>query len=144
MIEQFGLTTNRAQAIDIATLKNNSSWKTQSDLQADAAKFNESITYIDETLAAGKPVLIGMHYENDKDKLYNTNKATLHYMIIVGKIYKNNKEYYWFYDPGRGVQYELEAKSQTNLLEIDRNKSMIHGIYKENKPYTITEVRKNL
>jgi hypothetical protein len=143
MIEQFGLTTDRNQAIDIATLINSNSWKKQSDLQADAAKFEESIAYIDETLTAGNPVLIGVHYKNEKAKLYNANKATLHYMIIVGKINKNNKEYYWFYDPGRTEQYESEAKSQTNLLEIDKNKNMIHAVYKK-VPYTITEVRKNL
>jgi hypothetical protein len=142
MIEQFGLTTNRNQAVDIATLINNNSWKEQSDLQADITKFNESISYIDETLKSGNPVLIGVHYENDKDKLYNANKATLHYMIIVGKIHKNDKEYYWFYDPG--TSNELKGKSAINLLEIDRNKNMIYGIYKKGKIYTITEVRKNL
>jgi hypothetical protein len=142
MIEQFGLTTNRNQAIDIATLKNNNSWKEQSDLQADVAKFEESITYIDETLAAGKPVLIGVHYKNTYSNPYNANKATFHYMVIVGKIHKNNREYYWFYDPG--TSNELKGISTVNLFEIDRNKNMIHGIYKNNKPYTITEIRKNL
>jgi hypothetical protein len=142
MIEQFGVTTNRSQAIDIATLINKDNWEKQSDLQADVAKFTESIFYIDETLTAGNPVLIGVHYENEKDKLYNANKATLHYMIIVGKIHKNDKEYYWFYDPG--TSNELKGKSVDNLLEIDRNRNMIHGIYKDDKPYTITEVRKNL
>jgi hypothetical protein len=142
MIEQFGVTTNRSQAIDIATLKNSKSWKEQSDLQADVAKFEENITYIDETLASGNPVLIGVHYQNKYREPYNANKATFHYMVIVGKIHKNNKEYYWFYDPGRIVQNK--GISTTNLLEIDRNKNMIHGIYKNNKPYTITEVRKNL
>jgi hypothetical protein len=142
MIEQFGLTTNRNQAMDIATLINSNSWKEQSDLQADAAKFTESVTYIDETLKAGKPVLIGVHYKNTYSKPYNANKATFHYMVVVGKIHKNGKEYYWFYDPG--TSDELKGKSAVNLLEIDKNRNMIHGIYKNNKPYTITEVRKNL
>jgi hypothetical protein len=141
MLEQFGVTTNRNQAIDIATLINNNSWKDQSDLQVDVAKFEESITYIDEELDAGKPVVIGVHYKNNKDRLYNANRATLHYMVIIGKIHKNDAEYYWFYDPGRTVQnYGVAA---TNLLEIDKNKNMIHGIYID-KPHTITEVRKNL
>jgi hypothetical protein len=141
MIEQFGLTTNRSQATDIATLINNNSWKYQSDLQADIAKFEESITYIDETLKSGNPVLIGVHYQNKYREPYNANLATFHYMIIVGKIHKNDKEYYWFYDPG--TSDELKGKSAFNLLEIDKNRNMIHGIYKNN-PYTITEVRKNL
>jgi hypothetical protein len=137
MIEQFGVTTNRSQAIDIATLISDNRWEKQSDLQVNIAKITEGIDYIDATLKSGKPVLIGIHYENNKKKLYNANKATLHYMVIVGKISKNDKEYYYFYDP------ELQGKAATNLLKIDRSKSMIHGIYK-GIPYTITEVRKNL
>jgi hypothetical protein len=144
MIEPFGVRTSRSQAIDIATLINDNSWKEQSDLQANVAKFNESITYIDETLTTGKPVLIGVHYQNEYPSTYNTNKATFHYMVIVGKIYKNDKEYYWFYDPGRESINEVKAKAATNLLEIDKNRNMIHGIYKNDKPYTITEIRKNL
>jgi hypothetical protein len=46
-------------------------------------------------------VLIGVHYENRHPALYNANKATFLYMIIVGKIYRNYKEYYWFYGIGK-------------------------------------------
>jgi hypothetical protein len=69
--------------------------------------------------------------------------ATFHYMVIVGKIHKNDKEYYWFYDPGREMQNESKGKATTNLMEIDKNRNMIHGVYKD-KIYTITEVRRNL
>jgi hypothetical protein len=62
-------------------------------------------------------------------------------MVILGKIYKNDKEYYWFYDPG--TRDELIGKAINNLLEIDKNRNMIHGKYK-NIQYTVTEVRKNL
>jgi hypothetical protein len=140
MIEQFGLTTNRSQAVDIATLINSNSWKYQSDLQADVAKFEESITYIDETLAAGNPVLIGVHYKNTYSNPYNANKATFHYMVIVGKIHKNNREYYWFYDPG--TRDELQGNSSNNLLEIDRSKNIIHGNYK-GIPYTLKSATKS-
>jgi hypothetical protein len=74
MIEKFNVTTNRAQAIDIATLITNSSWKTQSDLQANAEKFQESVDYVDATLASGKPVIIGVHYNNNKKYTYNAKK----------------------------------------------------------------------
>ncbi|MDR3227704.1 MAG: hypothetical protein LBT56_08560, partial [Prevotellaceae bacterium] len=76
MIEQFGLTTDRNQAIDIATLISEKNWKEQSDLQTNAAKFEESITYIDETLNAGNPILIGVHYKNTYSEPYNKKKAT--------------------------------------------------------------------
>ena len=143
MIEQFGVTTNRNQAIDIATLINNNKWKEQSDLQADAEKFTEAVAYIDSTLKLGKPVLIGVHYKNTIDKPYNANKATIHYMVIVGKIHKDNKEYYCLYDPGTQQVNEDKGKATSNLLEVDKTKNMIYGTYKD-KPYTITEIRKNL
>jgi hypothetical protein len=141
MIEQFGLTTDRSQAIDIATLINSKSWKYQSDLQADVAKFEESITYIDEMLTAGNPVLIGVHYKNDYKYTYNANAATFHYVVIVGKIYKNNKEYYKFFDVG--TTYENIGTNGYNLLEIDVDRSLIFGNY-QNRNYIVTEIRKNI
>ncbi|MDR2423295.1 MAG: hypothetical protein LBD59_01045, partial [Prevotellaceae bacterium] len=143
MIEQFGVTTNLNQKEDIATLISNSNWKKQSDLKVNIQNFIWSVAYIDSILKLGKPVLIGVHYDNDYPHPYNDNKATFHYMVIVGKTYKYDKEYYMFYDPGREFINQAKATSETNLLEVDRNKNMIHGTYKEN-PYTITEVRKNL
>jgi hypothetical protein len=141
MIEQFGLTTNRNHAIDIATLKNNNNWEYQSDLQADAAKFEEGITYIDETLTTGEPVLIGVHYENEYKYTYNTNPATFHYIVIVGKIYKNNKEYYKFFDVG--TAHETYGTNESNLLEIDVSRSLILGKY-QSRNYIVTEIRKNI
>jgi len=141
MIERFNVTTNRDQSIDIATLITNSSWESQSDLQANADKFYESVDYIDATLKSGKPVLIGVHYDNKKRRTYNTNKATFHYMVVMGKVYKNGKEYFRFYDSGSTS--ETTGKAETNLLEIDKSRKMIHGLY-NNKIYTVTEVRKNL
>ena len=82
-------------------------------------------------------------HELGHKSMYNANAATFHYMVIIGKIHKNGKEYYRFYDPGREAVNEAKATSNTNLLEIDRNQSMLHGTYNE-KQYTVTEVRKNL
>jgi len=141
IIEKFKVTTNRTQAMDIATLINNMQWRLQSDLQANSSLFKSSLTYIDTTLKAGKPVIIGVHYSNDKNGTYNSNNATFHFMVIVGKVHKNDKVYYRFYDPGRTI--EIYGKSETNLLEIDMIKEMIHCLY-NNKIYTVTEVRKNL
>ncbi|MCK9562709.1 MAG: hypothetical protein M0R02_08320 [Bacteroidales bacterium] len=141
MIEKFNITTNRGQAIDIVTLINNSKWRKQSDLQANKERFNEAIIYIDESLKAGKPLVIGVHYVNNNNKTYNNNKATLHFMVIVGKVYKDNKVYYRFYDPGKIS--ESFGKSKSNLLEIDLSRKMIYATY-NNKTYTITEIRKNI
>lgn len=141
MIEKYNVTTNRSQSMDIATLISNTEWKLQSDLQANTSLFKTSLSYIDTTLRGGKPIVIGVHYSNDKNGTYNSNKATFHFMVIVGKIHKDGKAYYRFYDPGRTS--ETNGKAKTNLLEIDMTKEMIHGSY-NNKTYTVTEVRKNL
>jgi hypothetical protein len=61
--------------------------------------------------------------------------------FFQGRLIKNDKVYYRFYDPGRTI--EIYGKSETNLLEIDMTKEMIHGLY-NNKIYTVTEVSKNL
>ena len=140
MIEKFNKTTDRSQAIDIATLINEKEWKLPSDLQFNSEKFTEAITYIDATLKSGNPLVIGVHYTNTHNGAYNSNKATFHYMVLVGKYYKNKKEYYRFNDPGRTS--EANGKAETNLLEIDKTNNKISCTY-NGKTYTITEVRKN-
>jgi len=141
MIEKCGVTTSRDLAIDIATLANKNNWAKQSDLIADRQKFEEGVDYLDKTLKSGKPVVIGVHYEDRKTKIDNENSATFHYMVIMEKVCRNGEEYYRFYDPGR--EKETNGASQENLLKIDRIKGMIYNYYKDNKIYTITEIRKN-
>jgi len=88
-------------------------------------------------------VIIGVHYEKRKDIVNKYgNKATFHFMVIVGKRCINGEEYYRFYDPGRGeASY---GANELNLLKIDRIRGMIYNFYKDDKIiYTITEVRKN-
>ncbi len=140
IIEKFNVTTDRTQSIDIATLISDTEWSLQSDLQSNLSLFELSISYIDKSLKAGKPIVIGVHYNNNYPKTYNTNKATFHFMVIIGKIYKNDKVYYRFYDPGR--TNELNGKSENNLLKIDNKQNLIYGDYRS-KTYTVTEVRKN-
>ena len=143
MIEKLGLTTDRSLAIDIAKLANEKSWQHQSDLQIDRQKFDEGVSYIDESLKSGKPVIIGVHYENRTDIVNRYgNKATFHFMVIVGKKCKNGEEYYRFYDPGR--EKDEKGTSELNLLKVDRIRGMIYNYYKDDDViYTITEIRKN-
>jgi hypothetical protein len=141
MIEKLGLTTERSLAIDIAKLANEKSWQNQSDLQVDRQKFDEGVSYIDGALKSGKPVIIGVHYEDRDKKVNNTNSATFHYLVVMGKVCKNGEEYYRFYDPG--TENPLKGANEINLLKIDRIKSMIYGNYSDNL-YTITEIRKNI
>jgi len=141
MIEKSGLTTERSLAIDIAKLANEKCWQHQSDLQADRQKFDKGVSYIDGALKSGNPVIIGVHYEDRDKKVNNTNSATFHYLVVMGKVCKNGEEYYRFYDPG--TENPLKGANEINLLKIDRIKSMIYGNYSDNL-YTITEIRKNI
>jgi len=141
MIEKLGLTTERSLAIDIAKLANEKCWQHHSDLQADRQKFDEGVSYIDGALKSGNPVIIGVHYEDRDKKVNNTNSATFHYLVVMGKVCKNGEEYYRFYDPG--TENPLKGANEINLLKIDRIKSMIYGNYSDNL-YTITEIRKNI
>jgi len=143
MIEQFGITTNRSRAIDIATLLSNENWKRQSDLRAITNEFERGVSYIDESLRLGRPVLIGVHFEGRATRVGNRNSGTFHFMVIVGKVYRNSRMYYRFYDPGRLNTNRAAATDENNLLRIDKSRSMIHGVYRD-RVNTITEIRRNL
>jgi hypothetical protein len=140
MLEKFGVTTNRSQAIDVATLIDKTSWRYPSDLLSSSANFETAVQYIDKALESGKPILIGTHYNNTYDIAYNTNSATFHYMVIVGRSIRDTKKYYRFYDPGRTTK--AEGDSESNLLEVNASMHSISGMYR-GKTYTITEIRKN-
>jgi len=60
-------------------------------------------------------------------------------MVLVGYGEDAKGEYFRFYDPGRGVEFEFEAISENNKLYLQSD--FISGYYK-NKTYTITQINK--
>jgi hypothetical protein len=112
-------------------------------LNSSATAMDEAITYMQEKLKNGRPVLIGVHYTGATYDPPNnkTNKATRHFMVVVGYQKKGDTIKILFYDPGRNKDNKNEATSSNNVLEVNREKGCIQGIYR-NSTYTLTEVIK--
>ncbi|MDR0691805.1 MAG: C39 family peptidase, partial [Prevotellaceae bacterium] len=112
-------------------------------LNYNAAKTNEAVEYVKSRLKSNRPVLIGVHYVNKKlDPPNNINRATRHFMVIIGYVKeKNGTEYFLFYDPGRLMDDQADATSPNNKFIINLQQGSIQGNY-DDKIYTITEIIK--
>jgi hypothetical protein len=87
-------------------------------------------------------VLIGVHYTGGTSKPpKNNNRATRHFMLIVGFGADNLNEYFRFYDAGRQIAQETGATSPNNRLYINHETGSIQGNY-NNRTYTLTETVK--
>ncbi len=99
------------------------------------------VRYIDKQLLAGKPVLVGV--DDGRTKTYNPDHTTEHFITIVGKVIKDNKVYYRFFDPGtrNGAKY---GYNEDNLLFLGEN-NILTGEKPWNKKttYTVSQVRQN-
>jgi len=104
-------------------------------------RFVEAIRYIKDNLRNGLPVLIGTHYINLNTTRVpnNLNRATRHFMVVVGMGMEGDNLYFRFYDPGRGLSNESAATSISNKLIINRHNSSIQGQY-QGRTYTLTEI----
>ncbi|MDR0619896.1 MAG: C39 family peptidase [Bacteroidales bacterium] len=129
--------------IFIAKFDNDANWETAYDGKnlACSGNVNEVISYIKhEIKEKQRPVVMGVHFTNrGKKPPGNTNKATYHFMVIVGYGADENGEYFRFYDPGRSVYNEHSATSETNLLYLKNG--FIRGNYQD-KIYTVTQINK--
>ncbi len=143
IIEQFGVTTNAADenVIEMANLVSEGDYNNLSI----SDNFEAGKLYLESTIKSnkdgGKPVLVGVHYNNNYPS-DNHNKATYHFIVIVGKGYDKvvRKHYYRFYDVGESDI--SKAQSKNNKLYVNENKKTLTGSIDEKK-YTITEIRKN-
>lgn len=109
-------------------------------INSDAAL--KAIEYIREKLEKKRPIMIGVHHERDKAPPNNANRATCHYMIVVG-IGRNQEGniYVNFYDPGVYTNMASKGTSKENKLIFDAKNGTIKGIYR-GQTYSITEVFK--
>ncbi len=144
IIEQFGVTTDRSKAIDVATLASETDYNTV----IPTGSFETGLAYLEASIKAnnkgGKPVLIGVHYNTGKEP-YNHNKATYHYVVVVGKGYdrQERKHYYRYYEVGFKVDEKQKALSNENKLYVDPVSRKLTGTGARNKYYQVTEIRKN-
>ncbi|BDD06437.1 hypothetical protein [Aureibacter tunicatorum] len=131
MVKQKGGTIFNAPADRLPTMaqynreKNPVTLKKQTEL---------GVKYIDNQLKNGKPIFIGV----DKKKIvskYNSDHTTEHYIVIIGKVIKNNKVYYRYFDPGN--LNVSEGASSNNLLLLGDDFSV------KSKNYSVAQVRQN-
>ena len=75
---------------------------------------------------------------------FNSNKATYHFIVIVGKGYDRNarKHYFRYYDVN--TLNRSDATNESNKLYIEKAQRLIQGARGNERTYTITEVRKNI
>jgi hypothetical protein len=131
-----------------ASFSNNSTTYTKDSYNSAKLNYDTAITqdvvgYVKNKLQSNRPVLIGVHYTNGSSvPPNNANRATRHFMVIVGyRKEKNGNEYFLFYDPGRTTERQSSATSPNNKLIINRQQGSIQGSY-DDKTYTITEIIK--
>ena len=111
-------------------------------LNFNSLKAQEASTYMMDKIKNGYPVLIGVHYTaSTSAPPNNTNRATRHFMVVVGAGKVNGQKYFRFYDPGRGVNNEAAATSVNNKLYFSEVDGKIQGIYND-RIYSLTEVLK--
>lgn len=110
-------------------------------LNYDANKTKEALTYMMNRLRDNLPVLIGVHYTNGGTPPNNNNRATRHFMVVIGMTRDGNDVSFRFYDPGRSLANQESATSTSNLLKYNVEKGWIQGSYND-KIYTLSEVAK--
>jgi hypothetical protein len=112
--------------------------------------FDRGLNILNKTIKnvkeGGKPVMVGVHYRKKELPGYINSPCnrSFHYILLVGKGFDDNnkKDFFYFIDVGRGIEYQSDATSKSNKLYVDKNLKFISGEY-YNQKYTITEIRSN-
>lgn len=134
------------EKINTAAFSNNSTYYNASTYDAAILTCNESETkralrYFRERLDDGEPVLFGAHYTGVSwDPPNNINRATRHYMVIVGRSKSGELEQFRFFDAGRSSNQQAEATSPYNVFHMQSN-GCATATY-QGRSYTISEVLK--
>lgn len=100
--------------------------------------FENGVKYIDKSLEAGHPVLVGVNHALNFGYNEQTN-TTDHYVIIVGKLCENGEVKYRFWDVGtrKGASEDYKFTLMKDKLFTDRTRKSGHD-------YTVTQIRRNI
>ncbi len=102
------------------------------------------VEYINTELEKGNPILVGLnHTLNYRFKGEVINEGTTdHYVVIVGRGCKDNKQYYRFYEVG--TSYPEKGQHLNNKLFLESNFSLKgNPASNTSKEYFVSQVRKN-
>jgi hypothetical protein len=128
-------------ANDIAVLASASDYNTL----VSTGNFENRLSYLEgQIVENGSPVVVGVHYFI-ADEPYNTNKATRHFFVIVGKGYDptTKSNYFRYYEVGTNPEHEENrGKHENNRLNVDKKKKLLSGKRGyDTRFYTVTEIR---
>ncbi len=139
-----GHSTSRSNAINIATLANESAKDYNTLNYAIDKDFQTAKNYLDESLLNKVPVIDGVHIDGTKYASSNDNHATDHFIVIVGKEYDSGQKLYYYHSYDVGTSDSGDGTSPQNQLYIYDSEKKISGTTEHNDLlYIITEVRKN-
>lgn len=98
------------------------------------------VKYIDKALLSGKPVFIAV--DDGRTASYNYDGTTEHYIVIMGKVIKDNKIYYRFFDPG-SAHGATKGYNENNLLYVGEDYTLTGSKPGSSRTYTMSHLRQN-
>lgn len=108
-------------------------------LKPDPQIMKEAISYMDEQLSLGFPVLVGV--DHTYGKTYNLRKCD-HFIVIVERCCSEGTICYRFYDPG--TSYKEKGTSKDNILIYNEKEHLLEGVTTYNKNnYIVSVIRRN-
>ncbi|MDR3025157.1 glycoside hydrolase family 104 protein [Chryseobacterium sp.] len=112
--------------------------KDHTKLILNADDFKNGMNYIDKSLEAGYPIMVGVNHTLNYGYNEDINTSD-HYVIIVGRFCDNNVSKYIFWDVAtrRGAEGNFKFTLYSDKLHSDK-------VWKPNRSYTLTQVRRNL
>ena len=103
----------------------------------------QSISYLDQQLEKGNPVLVGVDHTYKYKGGFNNDVTTDHFVVIVGRGSKDKKVFYRFYEVG--TSFKAKGISNLNVLFVQDDYSLKGSTaYTSKHIYTVTQIRKNL
>ena len=128
--DQMGPDSGLSNAINTATLANGK--------PTPNSKTKQGVDTINSYLLNGKPITVGVNMDGGPGD--NTNRATEHYVKIVGAGVDQKGQYYNFFDPG--THYADKGTSPQNRLYVNPDYSLTGTTaYNSDASYLVTEVR---
>ncbi len=112
--------------------------KDHKKLLLNADDFKEGMNYIDKSLEAGYPIMVGVNHTLNYGYNESTNTSD-HYVIIVGRFWDQNILKYRFWD----VATKKGAEGDFKFILLS-DKLYSNEVWKPNRSYTLTQVRRNL
>lgn len=103
----------------------------------------QSISYLNQQLEKGNPVLVGVDHTYKYKGGFNNDATTDHFVVIVGRGSKEKKVFYRFYEVG--TSFKAKGISNLNVLFVQDDYSLKGSTaYTSKHIYTVTQIRKNL